>query len=162
MTRQKKDLRIIRRGGKEFFRFDMEGLDLMVAELDDMTREMAGQVGKDIVIDTLRQTVYKRARQNVPVDRGLLRESIRMNKGRQDRRGVVGSVFAGFPRRATGTGKSRAAYALQQEFGAQGKPGTPFMRPAFDGYEQEIAGVMGRSLKLQVIKWRFNKRVGRA
>lgn len=156
-----KDFQITRRAsGKSYYRFKLEGVDDLVNDLGRMAGELAGEEGKQAAVQALTPVAH-RIRAKVPVDRGLLKESVRQNKGRQDRRGAVASVFVGFPYRRTGKGKRRAGYALQVEYGTDDHEEQPFVRPAFDGYETAIANDVKRFLRLKVIKWRFNKTIGR-
>lgn len=157
-----KDFQVIRKmSGKSYYRFKVEGLDDLVKDLGRMAGELAGPEGVSVV-NSAAAPVAARMRANVPVDHGLLKQSIRQTKGKRDRRGAVASVLAGYPYRRTGKGKPRAGYALQVEYGTENTPEQPFIRPAFDGHEVSIAEDIKRHLRLRVIKWRFNKSVGRS
>ena len=154
------DFKIVRRRGRSYFTFKMEGLDALTKDLARMSGELAGQEGKYVAVKSLEPMAH-RVRANVPVDTGLLKESVRQTKGRQDRRGVVASILVGYPRRATAKGSKRAAYALQVEYGTTHRPERPFIRPAFDGHEVELAENVKRWLKLRIIRWKFHQRLGR-
>lgn len=153
-----KDFQVVRRGGKQYFRMKLEGLDLMAKELHDMAGELAAEEGLQIARASM-APLTDEVRRNVPVDRGLLKESIRMTKGRRDKRGIVISTLAGYRHRRTGKGKKRAAYALQVEYGTSKYRPQPFMRPAFDGKERKYIDAIVRHTNLRVIKWRFKQRL---
>lgn len=155
-----KDFKIVRRGAKSYYTFELFGANDLVNDLGRMEADIRKQEGQFVIRKAL-EPVEARVRANVPVDTGLLRQSVRQTKARADARGIKGSVRVGFGYRKTRSGKPRAAYALQVEYGSQGRPERPFIRPAFDGHERSIAADAMKWLKLRIIRWRFHGTIGR-
>ena len=155
-----KDFKEVIRNGKTYSIIRMDGVDDLVKDLHRMAEEMTAEEGQDIAAQVVKPIAY-RMEARAPVYSGLLRDFIRTTKGKRDRYGVQAAALAGFNYRKTAGGSPRPGYALQVEYGAQGKEARPFIRPAFDGYEQAITDDIMRRLRLKIIKWKFNKTVGR-
>lgn len=143
-------------GNRTYARFEVNGLSDIVKDLERMEREAAADLGKKALKATM-QPVAADVRGNVPVDAGSLRGSVRVT-AHQDKKGIKAEVRAGVPGPHGSykrSGKRKPVYALQVEYGTGDTPEQPFMRPAFDGKEVQIANRAKRLLNNLVMGWKL-------
>ena len=169
-----KDFKITRRYGGIYETFEVKGLSDLEKDLFRMGQELATQKGI-VAAKAAMMPVAANVRSNIRSQRlkdtGSLLQSVRQSckVSKKNKRVINSMVMAGHDRRGAyksrkNKGKHRAAYALQNEFGT--KTGTwfsgfkptkerPFMRPAFDGKERQIANRLKQLLNNGIIAWKY-------
>lgn len=162
-----KDFKVVRRKHGLYNEFEVKGLDMLDRELERMGKELASELGKQAVEKALRP-VQSRVKSNIAgagfKGTGALRDSVRTKVYLSKKpRGIRGDVRVGTDRRGKykKSGKRKAHYALQLEYGTSDKnpfgaqPERPFMRPAFDGHERRIAADARNALYSTVFTWKL-------
>jgi len=166
----KKDFKVVRRKHGLYNEFEVKGLDMLDKELERMGEELATTLGKQAVEKAL-HPLENRVKANINTqnlrDTGALLRSVRTTVNLSKKpRGIRGEVRAGTDKRGkykTGTrkGQRKASYALQLEYGTTDKnpfgaqPERPFMRPAFDGYERQLAAKARSALYSTIFKFKL-------
>ena len=158
----KKDFKTVRTRNGIYSVFEVKGLDAIEKDLLRMEREVRTDKGKaaaKAAMMPVKQDVLNNIAKKSLIDTGALRASVRQVVA-NDKRGIRSDVRAGVDRRGTyvRSGRRKPAYALQLEYGAQGRDERPFMRPAFDGKEVELAERLRRLLANTVIRWKTTHR----
>lgn len=177
------DFKVITTRRGVYNRFEVKGLDAMWRDLKRMAGELASdEVGTAAVAAMRPVEARVKAnilRQDIP-DTGSLLKSVRLKpyNPRGARRATLrgASVMAGMSGKFRSTykrgnkmgfkkGDRKPVYALQNEYGTTNPtifgiihPERPFMRPAFDGYEMQIANVFKRQLARRVAIWKYRTR----
>jgi HK97 gp10 family phage protein len=148
---------------KEYVTFKVEGLK----EIDADLKRMGIETGNDKSLKAMKATMGPVAgdvRGNIPVAHGELKKSVRITANK-DKRGLKAEVRAGAPapRKNKAGGAQKPVYALQVEYGADSifgkQPERPFMRPAFDGKEEQIANRLKRLLSNLIIGWKLKNKL---
>jgi len=163
----KKDFKVVRRKHGLYNEFEVKGLDMLDKELERMGEELATTLGKQAVEKAL-HPLENRVKANINTqnlrDTGALMRSVRTTVNLSKKpRGIRGEVRAGVDRRGRykKTGQRKPAYALQLEYGTTDKnpfgaqPERPFMRPAFDGYERQLAAKARSALYSTIFKFKL-------
>jgi len=134
------------------------GLRGLGKELANMGDELGAQKALTSMKTTMKP-VQADIYTNAPVDQGSLKESIRM-EAKRDRKGLVVKVTVGKngPHKTTKKGKHKPVYALQAEFGTDDTPEHKFIRPAFDGKEEQISKRLFRLLNNTILQWKNTPR----
>lgn len=143
-------------GTRTYARFEVGGLSDIVKDLERMEKEARTDLGKKALKATM-QPVAADVRSNAPVDDGALKRSVRVTAN-QDKKGIKAEVRAGVPGphgSYSRSGNAKPVYALQVEYGTGDTPEQPFMRPAFDGREVQIANRAKRLLNNLVMGWKL-------
>lgn len=96
--------------------------------------------------------IRKLAKQNVPVDEGLLKKSIKSKVTKM----VSGKVYVD-PKIVNEKGDKPAKYAHLIEFGTKHSKAEPFMRPAVDAGRNEALKIIEQTAKDELSKLKFNE-----
>ena len=168
-----KDFRVVRRYGGIYNEFTVEGLDKIEQEFLRMEKELRTEEGKRAMTSTMKPVMANikgNIRQQNLTDTESLLRSGRVTNGHVRPQDLVCDVRFGTDKRGRYKRPSRAsqnlkgdrkpAYALQNEYGTKrGRFGPtkerPFMRPAFDGKEVQIAERLKQRLKNRIIRFKL-------
>ena len=108
-----------------------------LSELEDAITDLGGKTGGLVLRRALKKVaapIADKARQNVAVDSGAARDSIRLSA--QSGKGRGKKNFSARVRVMAGGKATKrrkfAEHAAQVEFGTKKHPAQPFLRPAFD------------------------------
>jgi HK97 gp10 family phage protein len=109
--------------------------------------DVAQELKKSLMVGAL--IVRDEARHMVPVDTGLLRDSIFAAYGKRDKADVLVGVNTRQAVTTSAGGKTRT-YAGVVEFGDDSHPPQPFMRPAIAAARPTVARVVSDALRVAV------------
>lgn len=140
-------------------RVEVLGLKEMKDDLLRMDAELRSSKMQKVLGATM-MPVKQEVRNNVPQDRGDLKDSVRITVN-TDKRGWKADVRAGVPGprgRYKKSGKKKPVYALQVEYGTEDTDAQPFLTPAIDGKEMTILKRFKRLLGISIFKWKNLKR----
>ena len=118
-------------------------------DLDKALGNFEARTERKLSLTALRaggRVIIKHAKQNVPIDDGVLKKSF-MTKAGRFRPGEDITLIVG-----TKGGKKFGWYAHFVEFGTANAKATPFFRPAFDEHPREIVEAIGGNLAKGIIK----------
>ena len=161
------------RNGKIYNEFTVEGLKDIEKEFLRMDKELRTEEGKSAMTSAMKPVmanVKGNIRRQDLRDTGSLLRSGRITNGHVRPQDLVCDVRFGTDKRgkyvrdaratANKAGDRKPSYALQNEFGTKsGKFGPtkerPFMRPAFDGKETQLADRLKQRLKNRIIRFKL-------
>jgi HK97 gp10 family phage protein len=167
------DFTIRRRNGKIYNEFTVEGLKDIEKEFMRMEKELRTQEGQSAMTSAMKPVMANVKgnirRQGLTSTESLLRSG-RITNGHVKPQDLVCDVRFGTDRRgsykrnarasANKKGDRKPAYALQNEYGTEDSAfgptkERPFMRPAFDGKEVQIAERLKQRLKNRIIRFKL-------
>jgi len=124
---------------------DLHGFD----DLEKSLGKFSERLERQLALGALRaggRVIIKFAKQNVPIDDGVLKKSFMTKAGRfSPGREILLQV-------GTKGGKKFAWYAHMVEFGTATTKAQPFFRPAFDEHPHEIVEAIGMKLAADIPK----------
>ena len=132
------------------FDFHIEGAKELDAALKRLGLDMERKIAKSAVRAGA-TVIAKEAKNNVPVESGTLRNSIRV----VTRSKRVGDAVASVVTRSGKKWRSKnmdAWYAPLIEFGTKNRPATPFLRPALDVKGPEAIKKMSEVIQKRISK----------
>ena len=161
------------RAGGIYTEFTVEGLREIEQEFMRMEKELRTQEGQNAMTSAMKPVMANVKgnirRQNLRDTESLLRSG-RITNGHVKPQDLVCDVRFGTDKRgkykrgsrtsANKPGDRKPAYALQNEFGTKDSAfgptkERPFMRPAFDGKEVQIAERLKQRLKNRIVRFKL-------
>lgn len=124
-------------------------IDISILGVPELQKKLAAlpwALQRKIMRKALRlagKPVLATAKAMVPVDTGALKKGLKLRAIKRNSRGIIGVRVTTPSREALGLEKDEAYYPAVLEFGIQGKPAHPYMRPAIE---------TNRSKSLDIIK----------
>lgn len=168
-----RDFRTVKRSGGVYTEFTVDGLNDIEKEFMRMEKELRTQEGKNAMTSTMKPVMANVKgnirRQDLTDTESLLRSG-RITNGHVKPQDLVCDVRFGTDKRgkykrnaratANKKGDRKPAYALQNEFGTKDSAfgptkERPFMRPAFDGREVQIAERLKQRLKNRIVRFKL-------
>jgi HK97 gp10 family phage protein len=126
----------------------VEGLRELDAALNQFTPRKRRAIGR-VALDSAGEILAKAARSHVPVDTGGLRESIDVSGTLTRSQKAEHSKQAEQERFVGPDGRPQGHL---REFGGDGNPPQPYMRPAWDETKQEVLDRIGDELWIGIDK----------
>jgi HK97 gp10 family phage protein len=157
-------------------KFSFEGGKALEAALRAIGKEATARSVAEKALMIAAEPIAQKARELAPVDKGNLRESIKVAKkanygrGRKGRsRGDTVYAFVGIdgsvlPPKDAKTRRNKrktrflqagggvAAYSIFKEYGTSSMPAEPYMRPAFEAKKQAAVDAIGPALWEEIAK----------
>lgn len=169
------DFKVVRKRNGVYNEFSVVGLKDFERELERMDSELRSNVAKKIAVESV-EPMKRRVITNINlkdiIDTTALKESVRVSSGfNRYTKGVQADVRAGVDRRGYYKSKRKGFgrkpfYAMQIEYGtSKANPfgateERPFMRPAFDGYERQLANHAQKKIHNRIMIYKLKRTKG--
>lgn len=137
-------------------KFEVQGLKELQKQLREFDQDIIKSATRRAARDAMKP-VEERAKDLVPVDKGSLRDSIKLSAGSTDQgeqnRVAWAVVKAGGRGQKDANGRMPGQYVLSMHYGnSKGDEETPFLLDAFEPYAQDIANDYRKHLKTETEK----------
>ena len=140
---------------------ELDGLKELEKDLERMGKELASNKAQRAMKASM-MPVKQAITEACPVEYGSLKQTIRFEE-KQGKWGLGQSITigktgkAGKYKRTTSQykkGQGKPVYAIQVEFGTSKTKEHKFIRPQWDGKEEQLAKRLVRLLNNQILKWK--------